>query len=136
MDSDTFKPTGITWQENTVTYGTSASCKANRTDDGQDVAEAEQWNTQNKMLPDDTDLPPALKNIAFLRGGDRWNNNIDIDFGGGTFSSVQLSFRNNAATRGDAQGTIPVYDWSGVSLTGTKTLTVTLNQPGDYLIGL
>ena len=135
-NSDTFKPSGETWNTNTVTYGTNASLKANRSDDNQMNAEATQWNTQSKSLPDDPDIPPALKKVAFIRSGEEWYTTIEIDFGGTTYTDIEISFRNNAATRGDAQGTIPVYSFTGTTWTGTKTLYVTLKHPGDFILGM
>lgn len=71
----------------------------------------------------------------FLRGGDEWTMEIPLDFGGSDVSAVQLSLRNNAATRGDAQGTVPVIAFSG-TVSGAQTLTVTLKEPGQVCIGL
>jgi hypothetical protein len=136
MDSNTYKPAGVTWTANTVVFGSTATVTANRTDDKQKEAEAAQWNQQNKMLPDDPDIPPALEKVVFMRSGNEWLNNIEIDFGGETYTDIEISFRNNAATRGDAQGTIQVFSFTGESFTGTDTMYVTLKRTGQFMMGM
>jgi hypothetical protein len=54
---------------------------------------------------------------------------------GGTFTELQLGFRDAAGTRGDAQGTYPVIDWTG-SFGTTQTLGLTIIRPGYYVLGL
>lgn len=50
-------------------------------------------------------------------------------------SNIQLSFRDNAGTRGDQSGTIPVISFTG-SFTGSKNLVLTLKQLGHVVMGL
>jgi hypothetical protein len=47
-----------------------------------------------------------------------------------------LSFRDNAATRGDFAGTIPVISFTGMNYTGNTSLEVTLKQLGTVIMGL
>lgn len=60
---------------------------------------------------------------------------ISLAFGGVTYNDLQLSFRDNAGTRGDAQGTIPVISWTG-SFTGNQTLGLVFKQPGKVVLML
>lgn len=80
-------------------------------------------------------LTPPLKNVIFLRGGLQWQNEITLALGGSSYADIQLSYRDNAGTRGDLSGTIPVISWTG-SFTGTQVLKVTLNTVGRATIGI
>jgi hypothetical protein len=51
--------------------------------------------------------------------------------GSGPFTDLQLSFRDNAGTRGDAQGTIPVILFTGSFAAGTYTLEIALQNVGS-----
>jgi hypothetical protein len=46
-----------------------------------------------------------------------------------TYTDVQLSFRDNAGTRGDMTGTIPAISFTG-SFTGVQKLSLTLKTIG------
>ena len=62
---------------------------------------------------------------------------IPLTIGATQTSDIQLSFMENAATRGDYAGTIPVISWSGSVYTGTLTLIVTLlPTERDFWMGL
>ncbi len=78
--------------------------------------------------------PPPAK-VIFLRGGPAWEMSIPINFGGATYNDLQLSFRDNAGTRGDYAGTVPVIAFQGL-FTGAQTLSVTLKSPGRISMGL
>lgn len=72
----------------------------------------------------------------FLRAGTEWSNRITLA-NTVTVQDPELSFLMNAATRGDAQGTIPVISWSGASYTaGTFALDVVVKQPCTTRMGL
>ena len=83
-----------------------------------------------KNLAISTVADPVRK-IWFMRGGILWYMQLDLDFGVSTYDDVQLSFRNNAATR----GTVPVISFSD-GFTGVKTLIVTLKMTGTFAMGL
>lgn len=100
----------------------------------QNVADADQWNNRLTAKIDSTVAIP-LRKVIFLRGGTSWKMRIPIDFGGSTYTDIQLSFRDNAATRGDAQGTWPVIQFGG-SFTGVCTLEVVIKTMGRVSIGL
>ena len=52
------------------------------------------------------------------------------------YVNFELSYRDNAGTRGDAQGTVPVISFSGTSFTDPLVLYVTLKQVGHVSMGL
>jgi hypothetical protein len=110
-------------------------CNALETDNQQMVAEAAQWNFQHQTRNTLSTLAPPLNKVIFLRGGNQWSNNIQIDFGGPAATGVMLTFRDNYGTRGDAQGTIPVILFAG-SYTGVKSFTVTLKTFGRVSMGI
>ena len=107
------------------------------TDNLQNVADADQWNFQHLTgKGGDTTITLPLLKVIFLRGGAQWKNSIRLTLGGATYNDLQLSFRDNAATRGDYRGTIPVISFTGGNLTATITLEVVLKTFGEYTMGL
>jgi hypothetical protein len=133
--STTFATPG-TWVANAIVISSAPTCVALGTDNLQKVADAGMWNFQNKTANLTATTAPPLQSVLFLRPGTDWEMDIPLDLGVTTYTELQLGFLDNAGTRGDAQGTIPVIDWTG-SFTSVKTLKVTLNMvPGTYNIGL
>jgi hypothetical protein len=107
------------------------------TDQTATVAAAQQWNFQHQSADILTTLAPPLRKILFLKAGTSWENNIQITLsGGGTYDQFYLSFRDNAGTRGDSQGAVPVIAWTGLALAGTVTLDVVLRKVGQAVMGL
>jgi hypothetical protein len=103
------------------------------TDSGQQLAYANQDNFSHLNWLGT--VPPPLLRTIFLKAGTTWSNRITINIPS-TVTEVQLSFLNNAATRGDAQGTIPVIDFTGSWSAGSCALDVVLKQPGCVRMGL
>lgn len=124
-----------TWSANPFTIGGVPMCIALGSDNQQLVADADQWNFQHLTAKTDSSIAIPLRKLIFLRGGIEWSNRIPIDFGGSSYTDLQLSFRDNAATRGDAQGTWPVIQFTG-SFTGLCTLEVVLRKIARVSIGL
>ncbi|MBE0643824.1 MAG: hypothetical protein IH600_07065 [Bacteroidetes bacterium] len=100
------------------------------------VADADQWNFLNQTWNGSSALAIPARKFLFLRGVNEWDNRIYIDFGGTPVTEVQLSLMMNVATRGDKQGTVPVIKWTGLELTGERTLNVVLRQFGSFSIGV
>lgn len=127
------------WIPNVMKYANEATCVALEDDNHLMVANAAQWNFRHQTVNLAPSLAPPLQQVVFLRGGTQWRMEMPIDFGGeGGITDVTLTFRDNYATRGDAQGTIPLLTFaSGGPLTGTHLLSVTLNyKPGRVFMGL
>lgn len=79
--------------------------------------------------------PPLMKAI-FVKGGVQWSNAIPLNLGSSpTFTQLQLSIMENAATRGDAQGTIPVFVWASGPYSGAQSLSLVFHRPGRYTLG-
>ncbi len=112
-------------------------CSANGADSGEKVADADQWNFSHQTaISGDTLVALPMQKLIFLRGGKEWKNAVTIDIsGGGTFHDLQLTFRDNAGTRGDAQGTIPVIAFTG-NVTTRFYLNVTLKQTGNFKMAI
>ena len=127
--------TGVTWVNSGVIVSAEASVLSLATDQMVTQAYANQWNFQH--LTDNLVVPPPLRKVLFLKAGTAWQNIIPLNFGGAsTFDEVELSFRDNAGTRGDSAGTIPVITFGG-SYTGVSVLlNVTLQRTGIAIIGL
>ncbi len=107
-----------------------------QSDDQQMVGDAQMWTQQHKMVNTSNDVPPALHKMVFLRGGTAWKNTIFLELGVGV-DYVLLSFLENAGTRGDAQGQIPVIRFESLPLPpGVYPLTVTLKRSGAVSMGL
>jgi hypothetical protein len=131
--STSYAPTGSAWQPNTWGINGSILCKALGTDNVQKQADADQWNFQHQTQVPFSNAAPPLKNVIFLRGGTEWKMQIPLDVV--LCSDIQLSFRDNAGTRGDAQEAIPVILWSGAFPTGLVTLEITLKTTAQAVMG-
>ena len=134
--SDFLNPGG-TWVATPITVQDGGDCKAWETDNQQKVADAAMWSQQHQVTNAATDLAIPLRKMMFLRGGTAWQMRIPLNLAVG-IDSLQLSFLDNAGTRGDSQGTIPVIRFDpGVSYApGIVTLTVTLKDFGTLSMGL
>jgi hypothetical protein len=123
------------WATNSFTITSAPTCAALGTDDLAIVANAAQWNFSHSTANVASTNAIPLRKVIFLRAGRQWQMTIPVSLGGSTYTDIQLSFLDNAATRGDAQGTVPVIQWTG-SFTGDVSLKVTLKEPGKYTMGL
>ena len=103
-------------------------------DNQQNVADAAQWNFTHLTGITASTFAIPLRKTLFLRGGTAWQNRITLA-NTATIQDPQLSFLMNCATRGDAQGTIPVIAWSGSFTAGTFALDVVLKQTGNVRMG-
>ncbi|MBE0645749.1 MAG: hypothetical protein IH600_16840 [Bacteroidetes bacterium] len=124
------------WTASPLAISNAPVVSALESDNQLKVADANQWNFLNQTWNGSSALAIPAGKFLFLRGINEWDNRLYIDFGGTPVTDVQLSLMMNAATRGDKQGTVPVIAWTGLSLSGEKTLNVVLRQFGTYSIGL
>ena len=64
---------------------------------------------------------------------------FSIALGAATYTDLQISFRDNAATPGQftgtGTGTIPAFLFTG-ALTGTVAMQVTLNMLGSFVMAI
>ena len=139
LNSTTFATPPSIWHA----AGSPVALTANPTDAalGSDqqinVANANQWQFKKPTWNSDTKIAPPLRKLIYLRGGNQWAMSIPLTIGATQTSDIHLAFMENAATRGDHAGTIPVISWSGSVYTGTLTLLVTLlPTQGDFWMGL
>ena len=126
---------GGTWTACTVEIVSPPTVSALETDNLQMVADADQWNFNHKTWLDSSALAIPLRTKIFLRGGVQWLNQIDLHSSGNPIQEVQLSFLDNAATRGDQQGTVPVIKWTGLGVIDVP-LSLTFRMYGEVPIGL
>ncbi|MBR9977952.1 MAG: hypothetical protein KFH87_07680 [Bacteroidetes bacterium] len=124
------------WHESPISIVSAPIINALETTNMQKVANAEQWNFSHETWVSDPSLAPPLRKIVFMRGGVDWNNSIVLNFGSIPIETVQLSFLNNAATRGDSHGSIPVIGWRGKSLTENIELDLVIKKYGQYTLGV
>ncbi len=138
LRSNTFTISTGSWIASPFALGPSAPvCAALGTDSLQCVEYANQWNFDHltAKVGDSLMALPLLK-VVFLRAGTQWKNIVRLNLGPATYNDLQLSYRDNAATRGDAQGTIPVISFTGGNLTGNIILEITLKRAGHFMMGL
>ncbi len=126
-----------TWAANTVVLrsGQTPTVTALEVTNAQMIADAAQWNFRSQTNNASATLAPPLLRAIFMRGGPQWQMTLPLDFGGNTFTNLQLSLLDNAGTRGDAQGTVPVIQIAG-SFTGATTLLLTFKAFGEFIFGL
>jgi hypothetical protein len=120
-----------------ISTGTVPVCDANGDDDEKKKAEASQWNMSHlTRYATAGTIPPSLNRLLFMRGGLEWKMTISLSFAANC-SGVELSFLMNAATRGDAQGTIPVISFPGSFTSAAPyNLIVTLREFGQVRMGI
>ena len=136
--SDIFLNIGGGWVDTPIGVGADGVCKAWETDNIQKVGDALMWSQQHQVTNNASDLAPPLQKMMFLRGGTAWKMEIPLSFGV-DIGILELSFLDNAGTRGDSQGTIPVLHFEapgGTWTSGNHLLTVTLKRFGAFSMGL
>ncbi len=126
-----------TWGTSTVGIksGSTPTCTALETTNAQMIANAAAWQFAALTNNASATLAPPLLKAIFFRGGPQWQMTLPLDFGATTYTNLQLSFLDNAGTRGDAQATVPVIQWAG-SFSGATTLLLTLKAFGQFTMGL
>jgi hypothetical protein len=126
-----------TWAASTVGLksGSTPTCTALETTNAQMVANAAQWQFSHLTNNVAATLATPLLKAVYLRGGPQWQMTLPLDFGATTYTNLQLSFLDNAGTRGDAQGSVPVIQWTG-SFSGATTLLLSLQAFGQFTMGL
>lgn len=133
--SDTFKdPPGATWIPSPIIYSSEAVCTALESDNFQKVADANQWNFNHQTVNTSSGLALPLHKVIYLRGGHSWQMDVMLDLGTPT-NDLQLSFLDNAGTRGDYAGAVPVITFPG-SHSGIVQLSLTLHEVGRTSMGL
>lgn len=133
VNSSTFTITSGTWEASSFSIATVTQCVALGAENFQIVADADQWNFQALTAKVGDSLNQSqLNKLMFLRGGKKWKMRIGINLGSAKYNDLQLSFRDNAATSGDVQGTIPVIVFTGENLTGNIILEVVLKLFGHF----
>jgi len=135
QNSTSFNTPPVAWAASGIAYSGEPLVAALATDSGLAINFANQYNFSHEQRNQSTLLAPPLQKVIFARAGTEWENLITLAFGGVTYNDLQLSFRDNAGTRGDAQGTIPVLSWSG-SFTGNQQLGLVLKQQGKVSLML
>jgi hypothetical protein len=112
------------------------TCSALGSDNSLKVADANRWNFQHRTANLDAALTQPLKEVMFFRAGNEWIMNVPIGLGTLAYPDLQLSFRNDAGTRGDYQGAIPVISFTARNYTGSVNLALTLRTTGTFIMGL
>ena len=135
LNSTTFNTPSVAWTEAGITFSGEPVVAALATDSGLAINNANHFNFSHELRNQSALLAPPLQKVIFAREGTQWENLITLAFGGVTYNDLQLSFRDNAGTRGDAQGTIPVISWTG-SFTGNQQLGLVLKTEGHVSLML
>ncbi len=137
LNSTTYGTPGASWVDTTVDYNGEPTVVSLRTDRQGTVAEALQWNMAHLSRNASASLAIPLRKVIFLKAGTEWENRIILTMGGKFYNDFQLSLLNNAGTRGDEQGTVPVLSFTASTYVGTQlTLAVSIKTPGVFRMGL
>ncbi len=120
------------WIASPFLYNGTPICQANESDNYQMVSDAKQWNFLHQTANTSAYLAIPMRKVIFLRGGTQWTNVISLNLGAQSYPNLQLTFRDNAATRGDYAGSYPVIDFSnsGTPFTGNVDLSLILKSMG------
>lgn len=100
-----------------------------------DLGLAEQWSMQNLMVNAATDLATPLRSLVFLRAGNRWRNYIELTFALAC-DYLEISFLDNAGTKGNDEGAVPVIRFDGPITNAAHILELDTKMPGEVLLGL
>jgi hypothetical protein len=137
LNSATYQTTPVAWTQGAFPVSGVAVCSALGSDNLLLVADADQWNFSHLTWDSNPLLAPPLQSMLFLRAGRRWRMTIPLNLGTNIYPDLQIGFLENAATRGDCQGTIPVISFTPGPYTGTSALILTLNDiHGSFRIGI
>ncbi|NQW29739.1 MAG: hypothetical protein HQ472_04425 [Ignavibacteria bacterium] len=138
LSSDYIQPAlGSGWISSPIAVSGEATIITNSSDQQQMVFDAESWNMLNKTSNVASTVAPPLRKTVFVRAGVQWYNSIPIGLGSSpAFTELQLSFLENAATRGDMQGTVPVYRWASGPYSGPSQLNLVFRNTGRFTLGL
>lgn len=115
-------------------------CRATQSDNIQKVAEAAQWNFNNKSSNLSTALVPELRQLFYVRGNEdsispAWITDVPIDLGSATYTSIQISDLTNAANEFIQVTKVPVFQAIG-AFTGVKTLSLVFKGFGNRMLGI
>ncbi len=140
LESTYIAPTGgSVWIDSGIVIASVNTVTTNHSDNEQMVFDALAWNMAHQKTTDfaSTTAPPLRKTI-FMRAGEEWTNTLALTLPASpTFTELQLSFLDNAATRGDAQGTVPVFKFSAnAPYAGAATIDMVLKKRGRFQLGL
>lgn len=128
---------GSVWIPSPITFAGQAVAITNASDEGQMNFDATSWNFQNKTVNNAATVAPPLRKVIFIRAGIQWMNTIPLGLGSSpSFVDLQLSFLENAATRGDMQGTVPVIRWASGPYSGPSSMSLVVKGPGRFTLGL
>src|SRR6266540_1462304 len=95
---------GATWVTSPFALTGSVTCVALHSDDQLAVADSAQWTFAHQSDNTLASTPPPLRKLMFMRGdpmSQQWEMDVPINLGGGTYSDLQMSFRNNASSAGN-----------------------------------
>jgi hypothetical protein len=139
LNSATFL-NNTTWQPSPLSITPLATatpfCLALTPQDFVAVQTAAQWTNSHGIVRSNTQLPPTVQKILFLKAGIGYITTFFLDWVGGvTSTDIQISPRDNSATAGNfldaAAGNVPVFSWTGNTFGGTgKQLSVVTTGPG------
>lgn len=125
---------GSLWKPSLISLMGLPLCVALEGTNAQMVANAAQWNFDH--LTANTSLAPPLPNRLYLRGGTQWRMDIPLNLGYIGYSELLVSLLNNAATRGDCQGTVPAILFNARTYSGPAILRVTIKKFGNFMVGI
>lgn len=129
--------TGSIWIDSPISVNGAVTVTTNATEQKQMVFDATSWNFQNKSTNTAASVAPPLRKVIFVRSGLEWINTVPLALGSSPdFTELQLSLLENAATRGDMQGSIPVFRWASGPFLGSVLLQLVFRIPGRYALGL
>jgi hypothetical protein len=124
------------WNQSLISIGGPPTCIALESTNQQSIADATQWMFHHETVNTNQQLAPPLSKYIFLRAGTEWQMNIPLNLGYLAYSNLQISLMENAGTRGDCQGTVPVIQFNQRIYSGNVTLQVSLKKLGVFVMGI
>jgi hypothetical protein len=122
------------WIDSPFALTGPVTCQSLHGDDQLTVANANQWSLSHQ--PGNfasTAVPLPLRKILFMRGGEQWAMNFQINLGPLTYDSLCFTLTENLTSAGDfagnTQGSIPAFEFQS-GLTGIINLQVSIRHLG------
>ena len=126
---------GGTWSSSPITVGAQSASPVSAWNGPDHSGDAAQWSMQHLTTNTASDLATPLRSLVFIRAGNLWRNDINLVFGAAC-NYLEISFLDNAGTKGDDEGAVPVIRFDGPIAAATHQLSITTKMPGEVLLGL
>ena len=126
------------WGTTPIAIAGDVTTLSNNATEAQTVFDATSYDFSHTSINIQSTLAPPLRKMVFMRADVLWTNRLPLSISGSpNVVEVELSLLENAATRGDAQGTYPVIRWPAPGpYVGAMDLELVFKRAGRFSLGV